>query len=117
MDRASLRAYFEQNPREWAKVAPIHPQTIQSIEKIADNRAYSDAHDLDFKSRKDAREQVCEADCMKDVLRLFRSDAEHERIQQSIRCNRAELQARGYGFGDANGAELSRGPDKAPVDE
>lgn len=85
MDRASLRAYFEANPREWAKVAPIHPHTVESITKIADNRAFSDARFLDFKSRKDAREQTAEADCMKDVLRLFRSDAEHERLEAMVR--------------------------------
>lgn len=87
MDRAMLRAYFEANPREWAKVAPIDPHTVSLIEKIADNRAYSDARLLDFHSRKDAREQVCEADCMKDVLRLFRSDTEHERIQAAMRSS------------------------------
>lgn len=87
--REELAEYFRQNPREWAKVAPIHVETVALITRLADNRAFSDARFLDFKSRKDAREQVAEADCMKEVLRLFRSDAEHARLQEMIDAARA----------------------------
>lgn len=103
--REALTEYFAANPREWAKVAPIHPGTVELISAIADKNAFSDARFLDFHSRKDAREQVCEADCMKDVLRLFRSDAEFERRERVIQAARAEIDARGYFSGGAQGPE------------
>lgn len=93
MDRATLQEYFRVNPREWAKVAPIESGTVELITKLADNNAFSDARFLDFKSRKDAREQVAEADCMKSVLILFRSDAEFERRKKIIDATRDRIAA------------------------
>jgi hypothetical protein len=85
MNREELKAYFEANPREWAKVAPIHPHSLQSIEALADKRYISDARILNFHSRKDSVERTDEADCMKAVLRLFRSDTEQARLEAIAR--------------------------------
>lgn len=113
MDREELRAYFAANPREWAKVAPIHQGTVELITKLADNSAFSDARFLDFKSRKDAREQIAEADCMKDVLRLFRSDAEHARREAAIKAATQCVNAHGYFNGGAAGPDVLTAAKKA----
>lgn len=49
--------------------------TFADIQRLADRLVVSDARMLDFLSRKDGRVYRHQADCMKDLLRLLRSDA------------------------------------------
>jgi hypothetical protein len=53
----------------------IDPQTLANIQKLADTAVVSDARFLDFLSRKDSRVYRHQADCIKELLRLLRSDA------------------------------------------
>jgi hypothetical protein len=111
MDRETLRAYFKANPREWAKVAPIPDYAARLITALADRRYISDARLLNFASRKDAVDRVDEADCMKIIMQLFRSDEEYARLKAIA----AEAEQRMAEMGDgAQGPEVASRANPTP---